>query len=183
MSATKTMTRSRANCGEEKRLVMNIRTYLIAFGLVAVVLTNGTLMSQSKPGSIQGVWQVVEVRITGRTIKSQPNLTIISRSHYSRTEVHTEQPRSMLADPAKATADELRAVWGPFIGEAGTYELSDDHLITLRPIVAKNPGAMMNGTFSVYSYQLEGNSMTLTTQRNQNGPSTGSVTIKLGRLE
>jgi hypothetical protein len=83
----------------------------------------------------------------------------------------------------KATADELRAVWGPFVGEAGTYELSGDHLITMRPIVAKNPAAMSNGAFSVYSYKVDGNSMTVTTQRNQNGPIISFVTIKLVRVE
>jgi hypothetical protein len=169
---------------------MSIRAYPVALPLalafVSALLTGVTLTAQSKPGSIQGVWQAIEVTIAGpegRTIKPQPNLTIISGTHYSRTEVHTEQPRPVLADPTKATADELRAVWGPFVGEAGTYELSGDHLITMRPIVAKNPAAMSNGAFSVYSYKVEGNSMTVTTQRNQNGPITSSVTIKLARVE
>ena len=116
-------------------------------------------------------------------MKPQPNFTILSGTHYSRTEVHAEQPRPVLADPTKATADELRAVWGPFVGEAGTYELSGDHLITMRPIVAKNPASMSNGVFSVYSYKVEGDSMTVTTLRNQNGPITSAVTIKLARVE
>ena len=169
---------------------MSIRLYPVAlpFALVFVstLLTGVTLTAQSKPGSIQGVWQAIEVTIAGpggRTIKPQPNLTIISGTHYSRTEVQTEQPRPVLTDPTKSTADELRAVWGPFVGEAGTYELSGDHLITMRPIVAKNPAAMSNGAFSVYSYKVEGNSMTVSTQRNQNGPITSSVTIKLARIE
>jgi hypothetical protein len=166
---------------------MHIRKYLttlpLALAFAAALSTGITLTAQSRPGSIQGVWQVVEVTIAGRTIKSQPNLTIISGTHYSRTEIQTEEARPLLADPTKATADELRAVWGPFVGEAGTYELTGDHLITLRPIVAKNPAAMVNGAFSVYSYHLEGASMTVTTQRNQTGPIKGSVTIKLARVE
>ena len=35
-----------------------------------------------------------------------------------------ERPRPVLADAAKADADELRATWGPFVAEAGTYELN-----------------------------------------------------------
>ncbi len=169
---------------------MSIRAYRVAvpltLGFVSAVLTGVTLTAQSTPGSIQGVWQTIEVTIGGsggRTMKPQPNLTFISGTHYSRTEVHAEQPRPVLADPTKATADELRAVWGPFVGEAGTYELSGDHLITMRPIVAKNPAAMSNGAFSVYSYKVDGNSMTVTMQRNQNGPITSAVTIKLARVE
>lgn len=169
---------------------MSIRAYHVALpltlGFVSAVLTGVTLTAQSTPGSIQGVWQTIEVTIGGpggRTIKPQPNLTIISGTHYSRTEVQTEQPRPVLADPTKATADELRLAWGPFVGEAGTYELSGGHLITMRPIVAKNPAAMSNGAFSVYTYKVEGNSMTVTAQRNQNGPITSSVTIKLARVE
>jgi len=119
----------------------------------------------------------------GRSFKPQENLIIFSAAHYSRTEVHSEQSRPVLADPEKATAEELRAVWGPFVGEAGTYGLSGDHLITMRPIVAKNPAAMSNGAYSVYSYKVEGNSMTVTLQRNQDGPATNSLTVKLARVE
>jgi hypothetical protein len=158
-------------------------TLPLALAFAGALFTSVTLIAQSKPVSIQGVWQAVEVTIAGRTMKPQPNLTIISGTHYSRTEVQTEEPRPVLPDPIKATADELRAVWGPFVGEAGTYEFSGDHLITMRPIVAKNPAAMANGAFSVYSYHLEGNSMTVTAQRNQNGQVPNSVTIKLARVE
>jgi hypothetical protein len=44
----------------------------------------------------------------------------------------------MLADPAAASADELRAVWGPFVGEAGTFDLSGN-VVTMQALVAKNP--------------------------------------------
>ena len=47
----------------------------------------------------------------------------------------------------KATADELRAAWGPFVGEAGTYEVTTGNVITMRPIAAKNPAAMVPGAF------------------------------------
>jgi len=157
---------------------------LLALGFVSALLTRVTLTAQSKPGSIQGVWQTAEVTIAGgRTIRPQTSLTIFSGTHYSRTEVHTEQPRPVLADPARATADELRAVWGPFVAEAGTYELHGDHLITTRPVVAKNPVATSNGAFWVYSYKVEGNSMTVTAQRNQDGPMPRPVMIKLVRVE
>ena len=57
-----------------------------------------------------------------RTFKPDATLAIFHGRHYSRVEVHAEQPRPPLADPASASADQLRAVWGPFVGEAGTFE-------------------------------------------------------------
>jgi hypothetical protein len=83
----------------------------------------------------------------------------------------------------KASADELRAAWGPFVGEAGTYEVTSDNQITMRPIAAKNPAAMGPGAFITYSYKLDGNTMWVTQQRNQNGPFANPVTVKVVRVE
>ena len=138
--------------------------------------------------SIQGVWQAVEFTITGpvpRTLtirEPRPNLIIFTAKHYSRVEDQSEKPRAVLADPAKSTADELRAVWGPFVGEAGTYELSGD-VITMRPIVSKNPAVMGSGVFITYSLKRDGNMLSVTQQRNQNGPFANPFTIKMLRIE
>ena len=120
-----------------------------------------------------------------RTISfsERPNLTIITDKYYSRVEVQADGPRPTLADPANATADQLRAVWGPFVAEAGTYELSSDGAITMRPIAAKNPAVMGSGVFIVYSYKLEGDKLLLTQQRNQSGPFTYPFTLRLVRVE
>lgn len=144
--------------------------------------------AQSTPRSLQGVWRIVEATITGsgaRTIPfaDRPNLTIITARHYSRVEVQTDGPRPILADAAKATADELRAAWGPLVSEAGTYEVTPGRLVTMRPIVAKNPAVMGPGVFITYSYELNGNTLSLTQQRNQNGPFANPFTLKLVRVE
>src|SRR5215510_12815414 len=94
--------------------------------------------AQTKTGSIQGVWQVVEVTMPGSTPATitipepRPNLTIITARHYSRVQVEAEGPRPVIADVAKASADQLRAAWGPFAAEAGTYEITGN-VITTRP--------------------------------------------------
>lgn len=143
----------------------------------------------SKQESIQGVWQAVEVTITGpgaRTItlpEPRKNLTILTARHYSRVEDQSEKPRPVLADPAKASADELRAAWGSFVGEAGTYELTSGNLITMRPIVSKNPAVMGPAVFITYTYKRDGNTMWVTQQRNQNGPMANPATIKVVRVE
>ena len=161
--------------------------------LLFVVLTVGLLATQgtaaqSKRESIQGVWQAVEVTITGpgaRTIaipQPRPNLTILTARHYSQIHDDAERPRPVLADVTKASADELRAAWGPFAGDAGTYEVTGN-VITMRPVVAKNPAVMAPGAFISYSYTLDGDTLRVTQQRNQNGPFANPVTIKAVRVE
>lgn len=173
--------------------------------LLFVVLTVGLLTSHgiagqlvhrsaerqggSKRESIQGVWQAVEVTVTGpggRTItipEPRPNLIIVTAKYYSRVEIHSEGPRPIPADVTKASADELRAVWGPFVGEAGTYEVTGGNVITMRPRVAKNPAAMAPGAFITYSYKLDGDTLWVTFQKDQNGPIVNPVTVKAVRVE
>jgi hypothetical protein len=159
---------------------------LIVSILTVAVLASTGIAGQPKPASLQGVWRAVEVTLTGpnaRTMTNlQPNLTVVSARHYARVEVQSEGPRPIVADVAKATADELRAVWGPFVAEAGTYELTGETL-TMRPIAAKNPAAMVSGAVIVYACKRDGNTITLTQQRNQNGPFANPATIKLIRVE
>ena len=162
----------------------------LTFGLLAAALLTGdAIAGQSKQGSIQGVWQLVEATITGpgaRTItfpEPRRNLVIITARHYSRVEDQSEKSRPIVADVAKASADELRAAWGPFVAEAGTYELANGNQLTMRPIAAKNPAVMGAGVFITYSYKLEGDTVSLTQQRNHTGPFANPFTLKLVRVE
>lgn len=155
--------------------------------LIAGLTTSQGIAGQSKPNSIQGVWHVVEATITGpgaRTISfaERPNLTIITAKHYSRVEVQADGPRPVVADVAKASADELRAAWGPFVAEGGTYEVAGN-LITMRPIASKNPAVMGPGVFITYAYKLEGDTLSLTQQRNQSGPFPNPFSFKAVRVE
>ena len=108
---------------------------------------------------------------------------MITARHYSRVEVQADGPRPILADIAKASADELRAVWGPFVSEAGTYEVTSGSLITMRPIASKNPAVMGPRVFITYSYKVEGDTLSLTQQRNQSGTFPNPFTLKLTRVE
>ena len=160
---------------------------LLFVALIVGLTTSQGIAGQSKPTSIQGVWHVVEATITGagaRTISfaERPNLTIITAKHYSRVEVQADGPRPVVADVAKASADELRAAWGPFVAEGGTYEVAGN-LITMRPIASKNPAVMGPGVFITYSYKLEGDTLSLTQQRNQSGPFANPFSFKAVRVE
>ena len=161
----------------------------LLFAVLSVgLLSNQGSAQQPTRASVEGVWRVVEAVITGpgaRTIafSERPNLTIITAKHYSRVEVQADGPRPILADVAKASADDLRAVWGPFVAEAGTYEVAPGGLVTMRPIASKNPAVMGAGVFITYSYKLDGETLSLTQQRNQSGPFANPFTLKLARVE
>ena len=164
-----------------------MKRMLFAALSVGLLVGQGTA-AQSTRASIQGVWRIVEATIGGpggRTIAfgERPNLTIITARHYSRVEVQADGPRPILADVAKASADELRAAWGPFVSEAGTYEVTAGDLITMRPIASKNPAVMGPGVFLTYAYKLDGDTLTLTQQRNQNGPFATPFMLTLARVE
>ena len=164
-----------------------MKRVLFAALSVGLLLGEGTHV-QSARTSLQGVWRIVEATIGGpggRTIAfgERPNLTIITARHYSRVEVQADGPRPILADVAKASADELRAAWGPFVSEAGTYEVTPGDLITMRPIASKNPAVMGPGVFLTYAYTLDGETLSLTQQRNQNGPFATPFMLKLVRVE
>jgi len=161
---------------------------LLFAALSAGLLTSQGSAQQPARGSIQGVWRIVEATISGpgaRTIAfgDRPNLTIITARHYSRVEVQSDGPRPILADVAKASADELRAAWGPFVSEAGTYEVAPGGVVTMRPIASKNPAVMGQGVFITYAYKLDGDTLSLTQQRNQNGLFANPFALKLVRVE
>jgi len=164
-----------------------MKRFLLAALSVALMAAQG-ISAQTTRSPLQGVWRIVEARIggaAGRTIPfgERPNLTIITAKHYSRVEVQADGPRPILADVAKASADELRAAWGPFVSEAGTYELAPGGLITMRPVASKNPAVMGPGVFITYSYKVEGDTLSLTQQRNQSGTFPNPFTLKLTRVE
>lgn len=152
------------------------------------LLTSVDVAGQSKRESLQGAWQTVEVTMTGpgaRTIaipEPRPNLIVFTAGHYSQIHLDSEGPRPVLADVTRASADQLRAVWGPFAGDAGSYDVRDG-VITTRPVVAKNPGAMAPGAFISYSYTLDGDTLRVTQLRNQHGPFANPFTIKAVRIE
>ena len=171
-------------------LVAALTVGLLAAHATAADYADGTegIAAQSTPQSIQGVWRIVEATTTGSSARTipfagRPNLTIITGKHYSRVEIQAEGSRPVLADAAKASADELRAVWGPVVCEAGTYEVTKDGLITMRPIASKNPAVMGEGVFITYAYKLEGDTLSLTQQRNQNGPFANPFSLKFVRAE
>ena len=162
----------------------NILVAVTVLSATLLVATGSRVKASESREAFEGVWKTVEVVVPGptpQTFRAAATLAIFHGKHYSRVEVHTEGARPMLKDPATASADELRAAWGPFVAEAGTFEVAGNN-VTMQATVAKNPAAMMNGATSVYTYQRNGDSLTLTQTRTPSG-ATAPVTIKLARVE
>ena len=90
---------------------------------------------------------------------------------------------SRWSTPPTASADQLRAVWGPFVSEAGTFELRANGVIAMQAIVAKNPSAMTKGAVSVFTYRRDGNALMLTQVGTHAGPNANPVTLTLTRVE
>ena len=150
-----------------------------------VVGTSGRPSAAEASTTFHGVWRTLEVTVPGpaaRTFKPEATLAIFHGRHYSRIEVHAEQPRPLLVDQATASADQLRAVWGPFVGEAGTFEVAGNQ-ITMHATVAKNPAVMAPGASTVYTYRRDGDLLTLTQVRTPAGPASEPITVKLTRIE
>jgi hypothetical protein len=157
-------------------------------GVLIIAMVAGRSAAPSAAESnaaLQGAWRTVEVVVpgaAGRTYKPLSTLAIFHGRHYSRVEVHAEQPLMPLADPANASADQLRAAWGPFVGEAGTFEVNGNE-ITMQATVSKNPSAMTRGAVSIYTFRRDGNTLTLTQVRTHAGPSPNPITVTLTRVE
>jgi hypothetical protein len=131
--------------------------------LTAVSLAGLGAATRSRPASIQGVWRTSEVTFTGpgaRTLRQEaPNLAVVTPKHYSRVE------------------------WHAFYAEAGTYEVSNGNVMTMRSVVSKNPAAMAAGSFTTYTFKLDGDTLWLTQQRDLRGPVANPATFKLVRVE
>jgi hypothetical protein len=165
------------------------------FVVVAVVaITSLSLAAQSKP-SIQGAWRVVEVTITnpkpapglrskGTYTDLQPSLLIFTGKHYSQVNDTATKPRpaTPFKVPAKPTAEEMQAQWGPFNAQAGTYELSGTTL-TRRPMVAKNPANQSGKNFSRATIKIDGNNLWITITDTQTGKTEFPATFKYVRVE
>jgi hypothetical protein len=138
-----------------------------------LVAALGTAFAADSP--LVGVWQL------DSGPSAQAGLYLFTPTHYSMVLAATDRPD--VADTNKATADELRALWGPLLANAGTYDISGD-LLTIRPTVAKIPVVMKAGANEVYRFHIEGTALTLQQVRNARGITVAqAATLKFIRVE
>jgi hypothetical protein len=141
--------------------------------LILLTAVFGTALAADSP--LVGAWQLDPGN------SGQAALYLFTPTHYSMVLAGTGRPD--IADMSKATADELRAIWGPLLANAGTYEVSGDS-ITIHPAVAKIPIVMKAGSNEVYRFRIEGRMLTLRQVRNARGVAVDSApTLKFVRVE
>jgi hypothetical protein len=166
------------------------------FVVVAVVtVINAVALGQTKP-SIQGVWRAVEITVTnpnpnpppntlpkGTHTNIQPELLIFTAKHYSLTADTAAEPRptTPIKEQGKPTLEELQSRWGPFISNAGTYEVSGDTL-TRHVVVAKEPANQGKGV-SRATIKLDGKNLWVTQVENARGKIENPTTVKYVRVE
>jgi hypothetical protein len=151
-----------------------VKRILVAIVVGMSLLTaSGPEIMTAAENLLQGAWQV-------NASSGMAGIFIFSGKHYSMMAVSTERPD--ITDLSKATADEVRALYGPMIGNAGVYEIAGNQ-VTIRPVVAKIPVVMKPGAYEVYEFRIENNNLTLTQRRNVRGPVERGNVWTLTRVE
>jgi hypothetical protein len=168
---------------------------LFVVGAVLAVV-NATVLGQTKPStpSMQGVWRAVEITVTnpnpppnslpkGTHTNVQPYLLIFTGKHYSETADVAAEPRptTPVKEQGKPTLEELQSRWGPFVANAGTYEVSGETL-TRHVVVAKNP-ALQEKVVIRDTIKLDGKNLWLTAVEGARGKVENPTTVKYVRVE
>jgi hypothetical protein len=128
-----------------------------------LLLATSAVSAQSNPDPLVGAWRRVESFGPNTPWhRTQPGERIFVDGHFSWISVQTPfgAPRPATPGP-DGTAEQLRAVWGPFQAQAGTYQVSGDTIIQ-QVIVAKTPAAMAPGNAGRFTYRMVSDSLWIT---------------------
>ncbi len=113
--------------------------------IVSAMLASGSVWvhAQSGASALQGAWMLEEYSYAKPApvrIDKPAGLLFFSGNHYAYVMVRdTANPRPDVGpEGADATADQLRATWGPLQAQAGTFEIAGNRLTT-HATVAKSP--------------------------------------------
>jgi len=113
---------------------------LVVLGVLVLVSGSSWVSAQSKASALEGAWQVQSVsnpRPTNSPYNNPVGLIVFSGRHFASVGVGNTQ-RAAVGDANNATADQLRALWGPIVADAGTFAVSGNTMKWVR-VVAKNP--------------------------------------------
>jgi hypothetical protein len=159
---------------------------LFGASLAIVIGAVGWVNAQSKPSPLEGAWTIQQITFA-KPPANPPNnptgLILFVGNHYSNQHVdNSSRPAFGEGGAAKATADQLRAIWGGVTSNGGTFTVSGN-TIRFVAIVAKNPNLMAAGAWGESTFTLNGDTLVLTTTRNNNGPEANPQTIRLTRAK
>ena len=112
------------------------------------------------------------------TIKNpQPGYYTFTDRHCSITRVTGDKPRLVPKDANRPSVEELQE-GNHFQGQFGEYDVKGNTL-TLRPLVARNPGTMRAGNTSTGTFNLDGTILTLAIKNGEGQ----TPTVKLTRVK
>ena len=150
--------------------VLTARAAAIGLAMGVLALAPQAALAAGKAASIEGVWRITGVAITGAdplTISSpQPSLYIFARGHYANVADNGRTARTAapaFKDRAKPTDAEKLAKydeWAPMAAQAGTYEVKGSTLIR-HPIVAKNLAALEPGATPDVEIKVTANTLVM----------------------
>ena len=152
--------------------------------LSGVPLPESEARAQTPANRIAGAWRVLQVTSDSGgkrvTRPAQPGLYLFTERHYSITRVEGNTPRPDFPGGLRRTTDSYREIWGPFIAQAGMYQLQGSYLST-RPYVSKNPASMRKGVFSTLRWRVVADTLWLEPIANHAGRIPGRTVVKLLR--
>lgn len=152
--------------------------------VLALTLTSASLESQPV-NVLVGVWKVAEIVSPQgqRNSNPQPTVYLFTARHYSHVSVTSLEPRPNYTGANVTDAQRLE-MWQPFTATAGTYELRAKEL-TIRPMVAKNPGFMGPESFTTFELTIENSDIWIRATNANAGAITAGVAnrVRLVRLE
>jgi hypothetical protein len=159
---------------------------LVGVGFAIVVGMATWANAQSKASPLEGAWTIQQITYA-RPPANPPNkptgLILFVGNHYSNQHVNdSSRPPFGEGGAAKATADQLRAVWGGVTSNGGTFTVSGN-TIRFVATVAKNPAVMAAGAWGESTFTLNGDTLVLTATRNNNGPEANPQTLRLTRAK
>jgi hypothetical protein len=157
-----------------------MRGFVLAVAFVASVAPGARAQSAE---DLQGAWRVAAVSPAdgGRVLTApQPGLLLFVGRHYSYTFVTSDTPRPVPA-PGIANAEMLLAAWNPFTANAGTFEVSGTSM-TRRPLVAKSPATMAEGTFNQYAFRVSADTLWMTPTATETGAIRSASTVRYERM-
>ena len=159
---------------------------LVVVAVTIAVAPSVWLHAQSGASALQGAWTIQSVTSPQPPANPRRNpkgLMVISGTHYAEVGVGDTMRASFPeGGAAKATADQLRAVWGPVVADAGTFTVSGN-TIKLTASVAKGTAAMAPGNFVEWMFTISGDNLTVTQVRNNAGPIANPVTVRSVRAK
>ena len=164
------------------------RLLRLAIAALVVLVGLSAWVAAQSASPLEGAWALQEVstpKPPTNPVSKPGGLMLITGRHYSATYVlNSARPATATVDAAAlaaATADQLRAVWGPVLANAGTFTITGNTLKVM-PSVAKTPQAMDAGSFTEFTFTLKGDTLVLVATRTDTGPAGNPATYRFTRV-